>query len=936
MTHWFSGFGFSPVLQIVLTASCQASLLALIILVSQSMMGRWLSPRWRYALWSVVLIRLMMPIAPGSTLSVFNLFRNDPVPTVTVVPQPLVLAAEVIAYSQNTPVRSITASPPVSTWGMDDIALAIWLTGMATFLSVIAAINIALAFRLRHRSDTTDPDLLELLESCKREMGVRRKVLLYDDPKIVSPALAGVFRPSLLIPPSLLTDLPRGELRFILLHELAHVKKHDITQNWLLIVLAAIHWFNPVIWFAFARLRADRELARDAMVLSTTGADANQAYGQTIIHALERITRPNLHNPALAGIGDGMGQLKRRLRMIALAPKRRPTITFIGITLLATLAAIGLTDAAEPEAPATDTETKGLIEGEPRSGLDAGNTSPARMNYELGQREFVAGDDIVISEIIGSRDDFSVGGTYTIKGRYTLRSQDKAMLSAFTTSQNTTGPTRVQPDQTVAVKRGGGSFNLTMTIVDEGYPHISFYPHDGGSSFGGIYFGLGETLKQKAAGPEAQIDQLVEKKLKQAISVTFDQTPLEEVVQAFGDKLGVPIFANWPYMEKAGVDAKMLVTLSLNTVPGDQVLHLVLNQVSESKGLYAPAWRIIDGVVYISLEHDFLRMHADTRVYDLHLLLMAAEVEPPPLAPLTDGTIPERPAKAKPSREELVGQIATLIRETVGYYEEWEANGGDISSVEESSASLTINTSQENHENIVAILGQMTESLQIAINFKSHFFLAPERFAEEAGIELAFKKTPKGDRISFLDDLESGLITQAVRENPLALTLAVPLVLQLDRQEASVTIEQQSAYIVDYKTVVNENGTGVEYEPVVETIAEGINVTMLGAASADMRSINVILHPTVTNVEHPVEKKQWKASPANKELFIDAIKFSTAEKKLELSIPDLATVLIDVGTVSGPMSSSDPAEEGVDRHVYMLIKPTIIIQRKTKENSQSE
>jgi hypothetical protein len=95
-------------------------------------------------------------------------------------------------------------------------------------------------------------------------------------------------------------------------------------------------------------------------VLRATGTDASQAYGQTIIHILERLTRPRLNNPALAGIGDGMGQLKRRLRMIALSPKRRPALTVVGAVLLATLTAIGLTDAAErgaaEEAPETSAD----------------------------------------------------------------------------------------------------------------------------------------------------------------------------------------------------------------------------------------------------------------------------------------------------------------------------------------------------------------------------------------------------------------------------------------------------------------------------------------------------------------------------------------------------------------------------------------------------
>lgn len=379
MVAWIDGWyaGLGPGLRAVLTASWQASVLVVLVLAVQAALGRWLSPRWRYALWSVVVLRLMLPVTPGSAVSVFNLFRGNPEVVVDAVLPTVSVAApmdaidfsgfDTVAYAAGVPEEY----EPVSTWSTADVALTAWLAGAALVLGVLLLVNIILALRLRRGVVLNDPRLLELLETCKREMGVKRAVRLIMLPGagVSSPALAGVFRPTLLVPPGLLDDLPREELRFILLHELAHVKKHDIAMNWLLIVLSALHWFNPLLWFAFSRLRADRELARDAMVLLAAGADASQAYGQTIIRILERLTRPRLNNPALAGIGDGMGQLKRRLRMIALSPKRRPSLTVVGVVLLAILAAVGLTDAAE--------RGTGSKPGEPTESVQATTTKEA-------------------------------------------------------------------------------------------------------------------------------------------------------------------------------------------------------------------------------------------------------------------------------------------------------------------------------------------------------------------------------------------------------------------------------------------------------------------------------------------------------------------------------------------------------------------------------
>ncbi len=1026
MIDWFNGLESG--LQAVLTASWQAAVLAVIVLATQSAMGRWLSPRWRYALWSVVVIRLMMPMAPGSALSVFNLFKSDPAPAVVVAPLPPTPTIGEITYSLDTSGPSVTALASVPSWGMDDIMLAVWLAGLVLIFSVIIAINLALTLRLRRRTAITDPDLLDLVESCKQEMGVRRNVHLYDDPRIASPALAGVFRPSLLIPPGLLADLPRQELRFILLHELAHVKKHDIAQNWLLIALSAVHWFNPIVWFAFARLRADRELARDAMVLSTTGTDANQAYGQTIIHTLERITHPRLNNPALAGIGDGLGQLKRRLRMIALAPKRRPALTLTGIVLLATLAAIGLTDAAEPEAAViserASTQTIEEVE-EPEAEVeidksptarsiphaidspapvhfyenrlvsaieylrnatganiyvnwsalsDQGITPETKFTLEM-QGEGVTGraalsrilevvsTDATERVIFGIREGVVIVSTLTdmvatqVSYPIEIPTEDHDREATTAALRKLSQPIPIQFERNDLVhviryfskrtgvdvsvnwqaleKAGvdqGTSITLTLKDVsasealrlilhqlayDTPADRIEFRVIDGI-----ITISTASDLPKPPTMEEvrAEIDRLVAEKFRQPIGVELTNAPMDRVLNMFRDVWGVPVFANWPMLKQAGIDAQTQVTLSLPDMPGDQVLRLVLKQASGKQGLNAPSWNIIDGVVNISIKRDF--MTTDTRVYDIRHLL-AVDHEPPPLAPRADGTISERPAKKKPSREELVGQIADLIRETVGYYEEWEAHGGGISSVSELKGNLIVKTSPDNHENITNLLAMLGEARSVQISFESQFLLVPERFFEASGLGMELSQTPDGDHIAFLDDLEVGIITKAIRNNPSARTLATPRVMLLNGQGADILIGERVSYLAEYNRVEGENGT--EYKPVHLFLNDGVMLETEATVSADRRYVSATLHPTVINTAHPTEKHLWDNSPPDQDLYVEVPKFTKVEKEITVSIPDKGTLLIDVGTVSGPMSSHDPVEEGVERRVYMLVKPTIII-----------
>ena len=68
---------------------------------------------------------------------------------------------------------------------------------------------------------------------------------------------------------------------------MSHIKRRDILTGWLMTALQILHWFNPLVWLAFHRMRVDRELACDALALSYASAEESQPYGRTIIKLLE-------------------------------------------------------------------------------------------------------------------------------------------------------------------------------------------------------------------------------------------------------------------------------------------------------------------------------------------------------------------------------------------------------------------------------------------------------------------------------------------------------------------------------------------------------------------------------------------------------------------------------------------------------------------------
>jgi len=94
----------------------------------------------------------------------------------------------------------------------------------------------------------TDQQILDLLEDCKMQMGVRTIVAVVVTDRTRSPALFGFLRPRILLPQGLIETLSLDELHYVFLHELAHLKRRDIYLAWLVCLLQVLHWFNPLIW----------------------------------------------------------------------------------------------------------------------------------------------------------------------------------------------------------------------------------------------------------------------------------------------------------------------------------------------------------------------------------------------------------------------------------------------------------------------------------------------------------------------------------------------------------------------------------------------------------------------------------------------------------------------------------------------------------------
>lgn len=349
------GSGLSSVFDPLLRMSVQASAVILVVLALRAFLTGRLSGRWLHALWIVVLVRLALPWTTQVEWSPFAFVRGFQPRAEEVAHAPEPVAEPATAWigpfddtADKSSVGAHSTTPVVSGRRVSSALIwhfiySVWLAGIIGLILYVGATNWRFWRSVTGLRQLTDAKVLELLEDCRQLMGIRTPVGVIVTDRAASPALLGFLRPRLLLPPGLVEMLDRSELRHVFLHELAHLKRHDVLLGWLACLVQIVHWCNPLVWLAASRMRADRELACDALAMQVIAGEPRE-YGNTILRLLERFSRPQ-YMPALTGILEDKHQLRRRLTMISRFDSRSERRSALGLAILIAIGGIAFTEA---------------------------------------------------------------------------------------------------------------------------------------------------------------------------------------------------------------------------------------------------------------------------------------------------------------------------------------------------------------------------------------------------------------------------------------------------------------------------------------------------------------------------------------------------------------------------------------------------------------
>lgn len=165
------------------------------------------------------------------------------------------------------------------------LVAALWLAGVVLML-VRMALAVADAGRFVRHGRAADSSTVELVDHLRHELGITHRVRVVISQVCRSPAVASVFWPALVMPVSLLTELSPQALRAILLHELAHIRRHDYLINLAQMLIEAVLFFNPAIWWISRQIRIECEACCDALAVRTTGDPL--VYSQALADWAER------------------------------------------------------------------------------------------------------------------------------------------------------------------------------------------------------------------------------------------------------------------------------------------------------------------------------------------------------------------------------------------------------------------------------------------------------------------------------------------------------------------------------------------------------------------------------------------------------------------------------------------------------------------------
>ncbi len=345
-----------------------SSILILIVIALRTVFKGKISLQLQYAIWALVLVRLLIPFSFGSAnISVNNLTNTVQQQKVVAdignlhIPSQSYEDAynQVVQHyeSQGIDVESLHGSEleeleyevyermegKALSEIVTDIAKAVWLTGIVAVSAVFFTANAIFRRKLLRSS---------------ADLGIKKeKLSVYVSAALDTPCLFGIFRPAIYVTSEVADDPTL--LRHTMEHEATHHRHGDHIWAMLRCICLMLHWYNPLVWWTALLSQRDAELACDEATIRQLGEEERAEYGRTLIG----MTVQKKANVLITATTMTASKRSIKERILLIAKKPKMAIYTLVIVILVAAVAVGCTftgarkDEKAP-APVTLTGTK--------------------------------------------------------------------------------------------------------------------------------------------------------------------------------------------------------------------------------------------------------------------------------------------------------------------------------------------------------------------------------------------------------------------------------------------------------------------------------------------------------------------------------------------------------------------------------------------------
>lgn len=324
----------------VLEISAGCAGVILIISLLSTIINRRFTAKWKYFIWLIIAVRLLVPFNPNFDIGQPKLEVSIPnasvVVPITQTPPAEEQPPKLPPYISEGEDPVVPVSPtlpdekPLADVSLVQVLGCLWLVGTVVFLGIHIGSYVVFKKKLFRwaRPLSRESRIFRTKEMLQNELGISVEVPVLICTDVTSPMMIGFFKSFLILPHENYSDT---ELYFILRHELTHFKRRDIWYKLLMTFANAVHWFNPAVWLMVRESNRDLEISCDSSVVRGADAQSRKLYSEAILANIRQQPKTTVFSTYFY---DGKKSLKERFRNILSTQKRKKgLICFVTVVL---------------------------------------------------------------------------------------------------------------------------------------------------------------------------------------------------------------------------------------------------------------------------------------------------------------------------------------------------------------------------------------------------------------------------------------------------------------------------------------------------------------------------------------------------------------------------------------------------------------------------